>query len=310
MNCFKTNMKKKMLITGVSGLLGNNLAYYFKNKFNILGLYFTHPVIINGVQLQKVDLLNENLFKDIILEFAPDIIIHCASLTDVDFCEMNPEITDLVNVKGTQVVVDSIKKRNTKLIYISTESVYDGTKGDFFESDPVNPQNYYGLSKYKGELEVLEKKGSLILRTNIFGWNIQKKFSIAERVWNELSNKRIFNGFKDAFFSSIYTFDVAAILDKAIDLDLSGIYNCASRTSSSKYEFALYVANYFNLEKELVQPISIDDFGFKAKRGKNLTLNVTKLQNVLNYKFPSITDSIHNFHRDFLTGIPQKIKSL
>jgi len=302
------SIKKKMLITGVSGLLGNNLAFYFRDKFNILGLYLSHPVTINGIQTQKADILSEDSLKSIVREFDPGIVLHCASLTDVDFCEMNREITDMVNVKGTKIVVESIKKRNTKLVYISSESVYDGGKGDFRESDPVDPQNYYGLSKYKGELEVLKKSGALIIRTNIFGWNIQEKFSIAERIINELSNKRPIKGFRDAFFSSIYTFDLAAILDMAIDRDLGGIYNCASRTSLSKYEFALHVADCFHLEKELIQPISIDDFDFKAKRGKDLTLNVIKLQNVLNYQFPSIIESIQDFHRDFLDGIEQKIK--
>lgn len=289
-------------------MLGNNLAFYFRDKFNILGLYLSHPVTINGIQTQKADILSEDSLKSIVREFDPGIVLHCASLTDVDFCEMNREITDMVNVKGTKIVVESIKKRNTKLVYISSESVYDGGKGDFRESDPVDPQNYYGLSKYKGELEVLKKSGALIIRTNIFGWNIQEKFSIAERIINELSNKRPIKGFRDAFFSSIYTFDLAAILDMAIDRDLGGIYNCASRTSLSKYEFALHVADCFHLEKELIQPISIDDFDFKAKRGKDLTLNVIKLQNVLNYQFPSIIESIQDFHRDFLDGIEQKIK--
>lgn len=289
-------------------MLGNNLAFYFRDKFNILGLYLSHPVTINGIQTQKADILSGDSLKSIVRKFNPDIIIHCASLTDVDFCEMNREITDMVNVKGTKIVVESITKRNTKLVYISSESVYDGGKGDFRESDPVDPQNYYGLSKYKGELEVLKKSGALIIRTNIFGWNIQEKFSIAERIINELSNKRPVKGFRDAFFSSIYTFDLAEILDKAIDRDLGGIYNCASRTSLSKYEFALHVADCFHLEKELIRPISIDDFDFKAKRGKDLTLNVSKLQNVLNYQFPSIIESIQDFHKDSQSGIQQKIK--
>lgn len=289
-------------------MLGNNLAFYFRDKFNILGLYLSHPVTINGIQTQKADILSGDSLKSIVRKFNPDIIIHCASLTDVDFCEMNREITDMVNVKGTKIVVESITKRNTKLVYISSESVYDGGKGDFRESDPVDPQNYYGLSKYKGELEVLKKSGALIIRTNIFGWNIQEKFSIAERIINELSNKRPVKGFRDAFFSSIYTFDLAEILDKAIDRDLGGIYNCASRTSLSKYEFALHVADCFHLEKELIRPISIDDFDFKAKRGKDLTLNVSKLQNVLNDQFPSIIESIQDFHKDSQSGIQQKIK--
>ena len=297
-----------MLITGVSGLLGNNLAYYFRKKYDILGLYLSHQLTIEGIQTQKADLLSEVSFKNIFRDFNPDIIIHCASLTDVDFCEMNQEVTDCVNVLGTRVVVENIKNNNTKLVYISSDSVYDGDKGNFSEKDPVNPQNYYGLSKYKGELEVLKKSETLILRTNIFGWNIQGKYSIAEWILHELSNKKQIKGFSDVFFSSIYNFDLAKILDIAIDQDLTGLFNCGSSTFLSKYEFALYIADYFNLDKDLIQPISIDDFNFGAKRGKNLTLNINKLKNALNHNPPTISESIAAFYRDFNKGLPKRIR--
>jgi dTDP-4-dehydrorhamnose reductase len=300
--------KKKILITGVSGLLGNNLAYYFRNKFNILGLYLTHPVTIEGIQIQKADLLSETSLRKIVHAFDPDIVIHCASLTNVDFCEDNQELTELVNIIGTRTVVESLKQTHAKLIYISSDSVYDGCKGNFREADPVNPQNYYGLSKYKGELEVLRNSGALIIRTNIFGWNIQEKHSIAEWILHELSSKKQIKGFNDVFFSSIYTFDLATILDIAIDHDLTGIFNCGSRTFLSKYEFALQIADCFKLEKDLIHSITVDDFAFRAKRGKNLTLNVSKLENALNYNLPTITESIEAFCRDYDKGVPLNIK--
>lgn len=299
---------KKMLITGVSGLLGNNLAYYFREKYEVSGLYLSHPVKIKGIQAIKADLLSEVSFKKIVRDFNPDIIIHCASLTDVDFCEKNHELTDHINIEGTRIVAESIKNNNTKLVYISSDSVYDGRNGNFSEKDPVNPQNYYGLSKYKGELEVLKKTKSLILRTNIFGWNIQEKYSIAEWILHELSNRRQIKGFNDVFFSSIYNFDLAKILDIAIDEDLTGLFNGGSNTSSSKYEFALYISAYFNLNKDLIQPISIDDFNLGAKRGKNQTLNVNKLKTALNHNPPTISESIAAFFRDYKNGVPQRIR--
>jgi dTDP-4-dehydrorhamnose reductase len=204
---------------------------------------------------------------------------------------------------GTRIIVESIKETPARLVYISSDSVYDGCKGGFQETDPVNPQNYYGFSKYRGEAEVLKKDESLIIRTNIFGWNIQKKYSIAEWILHELSNKKQIKGFSDAFFSSIYTFDLAKILDIAIEQNLTGLFNCGSSTSLSKYEFAIHIADCFNLDKYLIQPISIDDFNFRAKRGKNLTINVSKIENVLRNDLPTITESIEAFCRNFDNGI-------
>jgi len=302
------DVKRRMLITGISGLMGNNLAYYFKNKYDILGIYHQHPIGIGAVATINADILDKLLMRKIIDDFQPAVVIHCASLTNVDFCETNRELTDLVNIEGTKIIVESLKDADTKLIYISSDSVYDGVKGDFQESDSVNPQNYYGLSKYKGELAVIKNKYALILRTNIFGWNILPKFSIAEWILNELINKRPIKGFCDAFFSSIYNFELARVMDMTIERNLSGVFNCGSSTSMSKYEFALHIADCFNLEKDLIQPISIDDFAFRAKRGKTLTMNVGKLEKALSCKLPAIDDCIKFFYEDFRAGIPQKIR--
>ena len=303
----KDAARKKILITGISGMLGSNLAYYFKDNYDILGLYNTHPVEIDGARTLPVDILSENSIKNTMDNFSPDIVIHCASLTDIDYCEGNKGETYRVNVLGTKNLVESANGCNAKIIYISSDSVYDGSKGNHSETDQVNPQNYYGLTKYYGELEVLKRSNSLILRTNIFGWNVQDKFSIAEWILHELTGNTPINGFKDVYFSSIYTFDLAVILEKAIERDLAGIYNCGSRVAISKYEFALLIARLFHLDQNLVKPISIDDFKFKAKRGKNLSLNVSKLEHILNRNLPRIHDTVEAFYNDFKSGLNKKI---
>lgn len=300
--------KKKMLITGISGLLGNNLAYYFKNKYTVLGVYNSHPVVIEDVWTEKADIFSEVSFKKIVNDFDPDVLIHCAALANIDLCESDHEFADRINVYGTRIVAESIRGKKTKMVYISSDSVYEGNKGNFSEKDQVNPQNYYGLSKYKGELESLNAKNSLILRTNFFGWNIQKKFSIAEWILHELSNSKQIKGFRDVFFSSIYTFDWAKILDTAIDHDLVGVFNCGCSTSLSKYEFALRIAGHFGLDESLIQPISIDNFKVQAKRGKNLTLDVNELKKALSYDLPLINESIGAFCRDYNNDLPRKIK--
>lgn len=298
----------KLMITGVSGLLGNNLACYFRNKYEILGLYCSHPVSIAGIKTEKVDLLYYNLANQVIHEFDPAIIIHCASLASVDECESNPEYADKINILVTKNIVESIKDKDIKIVYISTDAVHDGIKGNFSETDYINPLNCYGRSKYKGELEFQKINNYLIIRTNFFGWNIQEKKSLGEWIIEELNLGRRIKGFKDACFSPIYTFELARCLDIAIQNNLSGIYNYGSSDSCSKYEFALRIADRFSFERSLIEPISIDDFDFKAKRGKNLSLNVNKLQKALKYRLPTIDQSIDEFYKDYRCGLPKEIK--
>ena len=106
-----TESRKKCLITGISGLLGNNLADYFKEYFDILGLYHRHPVRIEGIYTEKCDLTDRERISGIIADFDPNIIIHCASLTDIDECEANRNHTQCVNVEATKNIVQFLSDR-------------------------------------------------------------------------------------------------------------------------------------------------------------------------------------------------------
>lgn len=301
--------RKRVLITGVSGLLGNNLARYFRDKDEVLGLYYSHPVDIEGIQTDRADILAEGVFEKIIQNFRPLVVIHCVSLANVDQCEVDKKMAKELNVIGTRIVANSVNNENsTKLVYISSDLVYDGSKDAFSEADEARPLNWYGETKYEGEREAIKKKNSLVLRTNIFGWNIQEKESIGEWVLNRLKENANINGFKDAYFSSIYTFELAKAMDAAIQKDLKGIYNCASTDSCSKYEFALKIADAFGLDRKLITSMSIDDFAFKAKRAKRLILNVNKFQDEVNYRLPTMDQCIASFWRDYKQGLPHEIK--
>jgi UDP-4-amino-4,6-dideoxy-N-acetyl-beta-L-altrosamine transaminase/dTDP-4-dehydrorhamnose reductase len=300
---------KRMLITGISGLLGNNLGLYFQDKYDVLGLYHSNRIELENIRTAPADICSPNgELGRAVGEFRPDVVIHCASLTNIDFCESNRELTSRINIEGTRAVVESLRNLDCKLVYISTDTVYDGVKGNYMESDPVNPPNFYGLSKYEGELETLKKADALVIRTNIFGWNVINKYSIAEWIIAELASGREIKGFRDVIFSSIYNFDLARVLDQAIGKNLCGIYNLASSTSISKFDFAIDLAERFGLDRSLIKPVSVDDFPFTARRAKNLSLNTEKISAALGRRMPTIHESIDDFYSDHIAGLPQRLK--
>ncbi|MGK5093320.1 UDP-4-amino-4,6-dideoxy-N-acetyl-beta-L-altrosamine transaminase [Deltaproteobacteria bacterium TL4] len=301
-------MKPRILITGVSGLLGNNLAYYFRNKCFVDGIYQSHPVDIEGVSTWYCDLRDAEATSAIISNLAPSIIIHCASLANIDKCEQDAQLAKELNVVTTQNVVAGIREKEIRLVYISTDAVYDGQKGAFSENDSPHPLNQYGQTKWEGEGETLKAKQSLVLRTNIFGWNVQNKQSLGEWLLDTLRQGQQLNGFKDACFSTIYTFELARLIDIALNQNLSGVYNCGSSDSCTKYEFAVKIANWFGLDRHLINPISVDQFSFKALRGKNLSLDTQKLQRALNYRLPTIEQSVEQFYRDACSKLPENLK--
>lgn len=303
-------MKKCMLITGLSGLLGNNLAYCLRDSYDILGVYHTHRIEMDGIRTMPADLTCGDGLRKIIKNFNPEVVIHCAAQANVDTCEDYQLEAEKINVMGTKYLIQSIKSDATKVIYISSDLVYDGVKGHFSEDDMVHPLNFYGETKCKAELEALKRKNSLIVRTNFFGWNVlEDKYSLGEWGIHELSHNNRIKGFADCQFSSIYTFELAKILDLAIQGNLSGIYNCASSTSLSKYDFLLRVASRLDLDKKLIESISVDVSGLRARRSKNLSLNVSKLAAALSINIPSIEQSIERFVEDFKKGVPGVIQS-
>ncbi|MCE5325941.1 MAG: UDP-4-amino-4,6-dideoxy-N-acetyl-beta-L-altrosamine transaminase [Planctomycetaceae bacterium] len=297
-----------MLITGISGMLGSNIACIFRDRYEVLGLYCSHPVSIEGVRTGPVDLLDPASARRVIREFAPDVVIHCASLTDVDFCQNHPEPTRRVNVQGTAAVAEALSGTGAMLIYVSSDSVYDGVKGNFSETDPVAPRNYYGQSKLEGETQALTHPNTLVLRTNIFGWNIQPKNSIGEWVLASLKAGKSINGFKDAIFSSIYTLHLAGVMAAAIEKGLTGVYNCGSGEGMSKYEFAVRLARRAGHDPSVIKPISLGEAGLLAPRGQNLSLDVSKLCAALGQPLPTLDQCIDEFCRDRDRGLPASLK--
>lgn len=301
--------KQKILITGVSGLLGNNLAWFFKEKYQVLGLYHRHPVDIEGVLTKEIDILSLTSLRECLLNFQPDVLIHCAALADIDHCEKFKEEAMEINVHGTRNIVDGLKELSTRLVHISTDAVYDGKKGNYTEEDPIQPVNYYGWTKYYSENEALRRKGALVLRTNIFGWNVLEKTNLGEWVLKYLKTGQHIQGFGDVYFSGIYTMDLAKLIAACLQRNLAGTYISASRTSMSKYDFALELARVFSENSDLIQKASVKDLHFPAERGKNLSLCVDKLEKALDTILPTLQESISHFYQDYREKILQQIKS-
>jgi len=291
--------QQKVLITGISGMLGNNLARYFDGQYEVLGLYNQNRVAFGDIPTQKCDLGKRDAVHSVIQRFDPDIILHCAGLVDVDRCEQEPDLAERSNVSATRYLVEAITNPQTMLVYISTDSVYKGDKGGYTERDEIEPLNNYGFTKYRGELESLKHDQTFVLRTNIFGWNLTGKQGLAEWILFNLEAGRRINGFTDAIFSTIYTGELAKIIDKAIQRHLTGVYNCGSRDSCSKYQFAMKLADQFDLDKSLVTKGSLNDCKFVAKRGRDLSMDSGRTQESLGLTIPSIDESINRYHAEY-----------
>jgi len=300
-------MRERMLITGVSGLLGSNLAVYFRDKYDVLGLYNRHAVEIPGICTAGVDLLQPGAAGRVARGFLPDVVLHCASLANVDACEEDPELARRTNVLLVGEIAGCPELQAARFVYFSSDSVYDGVDGGFAEDGGIGPCNVYGASKRDGENQLDGRENTLILRTNLFGWNVQDKKSLGEWILAGLEEGSRVSAFADVRFSTIYTMELARALDVAVADGLSGTYNVGASDSVTKLEFATLIAERFGLDRDLVKAISIDDSSLKAPRGKDLSLDTRAFEEALLYRLPCVADSVEAFYRDFRCGFRERI---
>lgn len=299
----------KILITGVSGLLGGNLAYLSLPRFQVYTVYNKHKVDIRGISLLQADLAKEESI--ITLEkIKPDIIIHCAALTNIDYCEQYPDQAYSNNVIASVNVAQLAKKCGAYLIHISTDNVFDGEKGNYKEEDKVNPINTYGKTKLEAESKILTiYPDSCIVRTNIYGFNISNKFSLAEWMLDKLRNKQPLPGFKDIYFSPIFVNELAKFLFILTERKHKGIIHIAGRERISKLDFAYRIAEIFGYDKKFINPVDANSVGLLAKRGKDMSFNVAKAEKILADKMPLIADGLKNMKLCLERGYVERLRN-
>lgn len=283
----------KIGITGASGMLGNALVSLISKSHQVLATSRSKGLEAKNVEWDCFDLTNFELLNLWLKKFKPDIVIHCAAIVNIDFCEDNIDLANAIHVEVTKILANYVNANNNRLIYISTDSVFDGKKvGQYNETDKANPLNVYAKTKLIGEKCTQSIKRGLVLRTNIIGLKEKNNTSFAEWVLQGLTNKTSLNLFHDVYFSPLAVDKLSIIIKKIIDNPIYGIYHCASSDSISKYEFGKKMSEIFKLSGLKINSVSVDVMKFKATRPKNMGLDVSKISSDLVHDMPNVHDSI------------------
>lgn len=258
------------LILGASGLVGGNCMRHFKSLgWNVLGTHFSfeteETVFFNTLDFS--DPKNADLES-----FKPNIIVHCGALTWVDYCEDHQEESFQKTVQSTLNAIELAKKFNAKLVYLSTDYVFDGTKGFYQEDDTVNPLSIYGQHKLHAENAVKSRLSEyLICRiTNVYGDEIRGKNFIARLSENmKAGDEMTLNLPIDQYATPVNAADVArAIARLAIDQH-SGVFHFASTDYLNRVQLAERVAKYFGHEKIVINGITTEAMNQPAARPLN-----------------------------------------
>jgi dTDP-4-dehydrorhamnose reductase len=300
----------RILITGVSGLLGINLASETMNEHNIVGV--DRGKLVNApFQVIQKDLTDLTSIQPLLDEVRPAWLINCAALADLDACEDQPDRAKILNTDLPAELAKACKTRGISMVHISTDAVFDGQKGEFYtEQDQPNPLNIYAKTKLDGEKAVaVENPSAIITRVNFYGWSLGGKRSLGEFFYNNLANNKSMSGFTDAIFCPMLVNHTARILVKMLKQGLTGLYHLVGSQSMSKYQFGVEVARKFNLKEAGISPRSIHTSNLSAKRSHNLSLSTNKLSTVLGEPMPEFSAGLDEFYTQFQQGYPQKIRS-
>jgi len=280
-------------ITGASGMLGTVLVSHLSKTHQIFATSRGKGLEGQNIKWDCFDLTETALLNQWLETTKSDIVIHCAALVNVDACEDDVDLATRLHVKTTELIASYLGFNNGRLIYISTDSIFDGKKqSPYNESDLVSPLNVYAKTKLIGEQPVLSMEKGLVLRTNIIGWTHKGGTSFAEWMLKNLVDNIPLNLFYDVYFSPLHIDKLSSIIERIINNPISGLYHCASSDSISKYDFGMQMAKVFGLPDSNINRVSVEEVDFKAKRPKNMALNIEKISSALKYDFPSVIDAI------------------
>lgn len=266
----------KILILGSSGMLGREFVNIFKEKYEVYG------IDINDIRNLEdkyfsINLLNELELKKFLEKKIFDIIINSVAIVDLKKCETDKKLAEDLHVNLNKNFIEYCNKNNTKYIYISTDSVFDGETGNYKEDSIAKPLNNYAYTKFLGEKEVEKIKNHMIVRTNILGCT-ENQNSLFKWAYENLKDNIEINGFEDVIFSPISVFRLSELINELVKINYQGLINVVNDTVLSKYEF-------LNILKEMMSSTSkinkVKIQNTDIIRPKNTSLNNELLHSIL-----------------------------
>ena len=274
----------KVLVTGANGQLGTDVMAELVKR--------GHDAV--GVDVSEMDITKADEVCRVMTAAEPEAVIHCAAWTAVDDAEDKPEAVRAVNALGTENIARLCKEQDCKLMYISTDYVFDGTgKRPWEPDDDRQPLNVYGQTKYEGELAAQKyaEKLFIVRIAWVFGLN-GKNF--VKTMLDLAKTHTDLNVVNDQIGSPTYTKDLARLLADMIETDKYGCYHATNEGFCSWYEFACEIFRQAGMNVK-VNPVTSDEFPAKAKRPHNSRMSKEKLSENGFERLPSWQDALKRY---------------
>lgn len=306
-------MTDAITVTGAAGLLGANLVRDFAlHGLDVRAVTHRYQSVKYASLTQMCDLGAPGVQPDLERVMAGcSCVVHCAAISNVDWCESHPEAARAVNVEGSAQVARAAVAAGCRMVYISTDAVFDGSRGPYAEQDATHPLNEYGRSKLEGEeMAAGICPSCLVVRTNMFGWNARPKESLAEWMLNRLRAGKTFTAFEDIRFNPLLVNDLGDALLDLVKMGMKGTLHLGARDSCTKYEFATRIADLFGGDAGLIRRGSSSAAALRAVRSRAPVLSVDLAQKKLGRQLPDVDGGLRRFKDIEDDGSTHDIRSL
>ena len=285
--------RPRLLITGVSGLLGLNAALQWRETFEVAGFCLAHPVVVPRIKTVRFDLENQPMLVEFVRSFRPDFILHTAGLTNVDRCELDPALAHRLNVQVTENVAKAARETGARLLHISTDHLFTGYRAFCDETTEPSPINVYARTKLQAEQVVQQWcPDALMFRTNFIGWGSSVRTSFTDWIITSLARGTTLTMFKDVFITPILINDLLDCIVQLLPMDVTGVLNVAGSERVSKYDVGVRTARHFGYSPEQIRPISVEDFPFAAPRPRDMSLSTDRVGTILGRHMPGLDASL------------------
>jgi dTDP-4-dehydrorhamnose reductase len=282
---------QRVLVTGACGLLGQELVRQLAANptLDVLatGRDAAPPYRKVSAGYTSLDITDSHRVKQVFEDFSPHLVVNCAAMAGVDLCEKEREACWTVNVEAVEHLVKLCRPQGTRFLQISTDFIFDGADGPYTEEARPNPVNFYGKSKLAAENAVRQMnpdKWTIARTVLVFGTGQDlKRTNVGMWIINDLANEKPIRVFNDQFRSPTYVVDLADGIERLVRFRRTGVYNLSGREFMTLYDFALTIADEFDLDKSLISPVTKDDMQLTAPRPPKTGFIILKAETELGY---------------------------
>ena len=282
--------KKKVLVTGSNGLLGQKIIYSLIERKDIDLLAsskgLNRLITKSGYRYVDLDITKNEEVKKVFENENPDAVINCAAMTNVDYCEENQDSCWEINVKAVENLAKSCEVSKSHLLHLSTDFVFDGKSGPYTENDKPNPLHFYAKSKLKSEEIVKKIMTNWTIARTIIIYGITDNMSRSNIVlWakKEIENGNTINVVNDQLRSPTLAEDLAKGCISIIDKSAFGLYHLSGPKTYSILDLVHKVADFYNLDKSLILPVTSASLNQSATRPLSTGFDITKAKKDLDF---------------------------